>query len=327
MRRYACSALFGLLAIFAQAPAQAQSQAPSDYPNRAVKIIVPSSPGGGTDILGRVIAQHLSTALNGNFYVENRPGAGQMLGIEAVAHSPNDGYTLLMAASTLAINPVMYKAIKYDTVKDLAPISLVAGLPNVFIVGVDQPIKTLGDLIALAKAKPGQVTYASAGIGTSPHMGTELLKSMAGVEMTHVPFRGTTPGVTEVMAGRVTVSLANMLTAKPLIDSGKVRALAVTGRKRAQSAPDIPTVEEAGVKGYDAMQWYGLLAPAGTPPDIINRIQAEIAVALTKPDVRERLAADGAEPVGSTPDEFATLIKDELEKWAMVAKAAGIKPE
>jgi tripartite-type tricarboxylate transporter receptor subunit TctC len=250
-----------------------------------------------------------------------------MIGIEVVAHAPNDGYTLLMAASTLAINPVMYKNVKYDAVKDFSPITLVAGLPNIFIVAPEQPIKSIADLIALAKRKPGEVTYASAGIGTSPHMGSELLKSLAGIEMQHVPFRGTAPGVTEVMAGRVTVGLANLLTAKPLIEGGKLRALAVTGRTRAQTMPDVPTVEEAGVPGYDAMQWYGLLAPAGTPPAIVERIQAEVAAALKTPEVRERLSADGAEPVGNTPAEFATVIRDELDKWANVAKAAGIKPE
>ena len=301
--------------------------AQSDYPSRPVKILVPSSPGGGTDILARVLADYLSKSLNGQFFVENRPGAGQMIGIEVVAHAPNDGYTLLMAASTLAINPVMYKNVKYDAVKDFSPITLVAGLPNIFIVAPEQPIKSIADLIALAKRKPGEVTYASAGIGTSPHMGSELLKSLAGIEMQHVPFRGTAPGVTEVMAGRVTVGLANLLTAKPLIEGGKLRALAVTGRTRAQTLPDVPTVEEAGVPGYDAMQWYGLLAPAGTPPAIVERIQAEVAAALKTPEVRERLSADGAEPVGNTPAEFAAVIREELDKWAKVAKAAGIKPE
>ena len=321
MLRAIASLLIGLWVC--AAPVQAQS----DYPSRPVKILVPSSPGGGTDILARVLADYLSRSLNGQFFVENRPGAGQMIGIEVVAHAPNDGYTLLMAASTLAINPVMYKNVKYDAVKDFSPITLVAGLPNIFIVAPEQPIKSIADLIALAKQKPGEVTYASAGIGTSPHMGSELLKSLAGIEMQHVPFRGTAPGVTEVMAGRVTVGLANLLTAKPLIEGGKLRALAVTGRTRAQTLPDVPTVEQAGVPGYDAMQWYGLLAPAGTPPAVVNRIQAEVAAALKTPEVRERLSADGAEPVGNTPAEFAAVIREELDKWAKVAKAAGIKPE
>ena len=321
MLRAIASLLIGLWVC--AAPVRAQS----DYPSRPVKILVPSSPGGGTDILARVLADYLSKSLNGQFFVENRPGAGQMIGIEVVAHAPNDGYTLLMAASTLAINPVMYKNVKYDAVKDFSPITLVAGLPNIFIVAPEQPIKSIADLIALAKQKPGEVTYASAGIGTSPHMGSELLKSLAGIEMQHVPFRGTAPGVTEVMAGRVTVGLANLLTAKPLIEGGKLRALAVTGRTRAQTLPDVPTVEQAGVPGYDAMQWYGLLAPAGTPPAIVNRIQAEVAAALKTPEVRERLSADGAEPVGNTPAEFAAVIREELDKWAKVAKAAGIKPE
>jgi tripartite-type tricarboxylate transporter receptor subunit TctC len=321
MLRLIVSALVGLF--LAAAPAAAQS----DYPSRPVKILVPSSPGGGTDILARVLAEHLSRALKGQFYVENRPGAGQMIGIEVVAHSPNDGYTLLMAASTLSINPVLFKNVRYDTIKDFAPISLVASLSNVFVCSPDQPIKSIADLIALAKQKPFELTYASAGIGTSPHMGTELLMSMTGTKLTHVPFRGSGPMVTEIMTGRVTIGLPNMLTAKPQIDGGKLRALAVTGRTRTASLPDVPTVAEAGVPGYEAVQWYGLLAPAGTPQGIIDLIQAEVVAALKLPDVREKLAADGADPIGSTAAEFATVIKDELEKWGRVAKQGGIEPQ
>jgi tripartite-type tricarboxylate transporter receptor subunit TctC len=304
-----------------------QAAAQSDYPSRPVRIVVPSSPGGGTDILARVLADHLAKSMNGQFFVENRPGAGQMIGIESVARASADGYTLLMAASTLAINPAMYKKVSYDAVRDFAPITQVASLPNVLVVHPSLPVNSLAELIALAKQKPGQLTYASAGIGTSPHMGVELLKSMAGIDLVHVPFRGTGPAVTEVLSGRVPIGLPNTLSAKPLIDGGQFRALAVTGSKRAEGLPNIPTVAEAGVPAYEALQWYGLLAPAGTPADIVARLHKEVAQALNRPDVQERLATDGAEAVGSTPAAFAKQIRDELDKWAKVARDAKIEPQ
>jgi tripartite-type tricarboxylate transporter receptor subunit TctC len=304
-----------------------QAKAEANYPQRPVRIVVPSSPGGGTDILARMLADHLAKTLGGQFFVENRPGAGQSIGIEAVARSAPDGYTLLMAASTLALNPIMYKNIRYDAVRDFAPITQVASLPNVLLVHPALPVQTLADLITLAKLKPGELTYASAGVGTSPHMGVELLKHMAGIDLVHVPFRGTGPAVTEVLGGRIPIVLSNTLTAKSLIESGKLRALAVTGAKRAEGLPTIPTIAEAGVPGYEALQWYGLLAPAGTPPEIVSRLQLEIAQALRLPEVKARLASDGAEPVGSTSAEFSQFIKDELEKWTNVARIANIRPE
>jgi tripartite-type tricarboxylate transporter receptor subunit TctC len=301
--------------------------AQSDYPSRPVRILVPSSPGGGTDILARVLADHLSRSMGGQFFVENRPGAGQMIGIEAVARAAPDGYTLLMAASTLAINPAMYRKVSYDALRDFAPITQVAGLPNVLLVHPSLPVRTLQELIATAKEKPGHLTYASAGIGTSPHMGMELFKSMAAIDLVHVPFRGTGPAVTEMLSGRVPTGLSNTLTAIPHIEAGTLRALAVTGTRRAEALPKIPTIAEAGVPGYEALQWYGLLAPAGTPAAIVTRIAADVSAALRLPDVKERLAADGAEAVGSTPAAFAALIKEELDKWAKVARAAGIEPQ
>ena len=298
-----------------------------NYPNRPVRIVVPSSPGGGTDISARVIADHLGRAFKGQFFVENRPGAGQSIGIEVAARSEPDGYTLLMAASTLALNPIMYKNIKYDPVKDFAPISQVASIPNVVLVHPSVPAKTLKELIALAKSKPGELTYASAGIGTSPQMGMELLKHMAGVDIQHIPFRGSGPAVTETISGRVNITLASTLQAKPFVEGGQLRALAVTGSKRSESMPDVPTVAEAGVPGYEALQWYGLLAPAGTSVEIVIRLQAETAKALNAPDVKKRLADDGAESVGTTPAEFAKFIKDEIDKWSNIARVANIKPE
>jgi tripartite-type tricarboxylate transporter receptor subunit TctC len=304
-----------------------EGRAQTNYPQRPVRIVVPSSPGGGTDILARVLADHFSKTMGGQWFVENRPGAGQSIGIEAVARSAPDGYTLLMAASTLALNPIILKNVRFDPVRDFAPITQVASLPNVLLVHPSLPVQTLKDLIALAKQKPGELTYASAGIGTSPHMGMELLKSMAGINLVHVPFRGTGPAVTEVVGGHVPIVLSNTLTAKSLIDGGQLRALAVTGPKRAEGLPNIPTMAEAGVPNYEALQWYGLLAPAGTPPDIIARIHAEAAKALKLQDVKVRLASDGAEPVGSSPSAFADFIKLELEKWTNVARIANIRPE
>jgi tripartite-type tricarboxylate transporter receptor subunit TctC len=321
MLRCLLSVLAGLCLMVGSAVAQ------SDYPNRPVRIIVPSSPGGGTDILARVIADYLSRSMRGQFFVENRAGAGQMIGIEQVAHAEPDGYTLLVAASTLSLNPVMFKNVKYDPIKDFSPITQLAAVPNVLLVHPSLGVKTLQQLIALAKQKPGDLTYGSAGVATSPHMGVELLKSMAGINLTHIPFKGTSPAVTEALSGRVPIVLSNTLTAKPLIESGQLIALGVTGTRRAEGMAEIPTIAEAGVPGYDAMQWYGLLAPAGTPEPIVNRIQVEVAAALKTDEVTKRLATDGAEPVGNTPAEFGALIKNELVKWGEVAKAAGITPQ
>ena len=315
------SALLCLCAIACGALAQ------GDYPSRPVRIVVPSPPGGGTDIVGRVLAQHYSRAFGQSVFVENKPGAGNMIGIEAVARSAADGHTLLFVASTLALNSVLYKKVPYDPVRDFAPITLAATAPNVLVVHPAVPAKTLAELLALAKKKPGSLTYGSAGIGTSPHMCMELLKSMAGIDIVHVPYKGTAPAVTDVIGGQIAGMFANALTAKPHIDSGRVRALAVSGAKRFEALGDIPTVAEAGVPGYAAMQWYGLVVPSGTPPGIVVRLHAEATRALLTDEMKRKLAADGAEPVGSTPTEFARLIRDELEKWTRIAQAANIEPQ
>jgi tripartite-type tricarboxylate transporter receptor subunit TctC len=320
----AVASLLFAVPLLAQTPSTSSGRA---YPSKPVRFIVPSSAGGGTDIIARAIAQKLSEALGRQFVVENKPGAGQMIGIEAAARSPADGHTILMAASTLAINPVMYKKVPYDPLRDFAPITQAASLPNVLVVHPSVPVKSVAELIALAKAKPGQIAYASAGVGTSPQMSMELLKSLAGIDMLHVPYKGTTPGVVDLLAGQVSVMAPNVLTALPHIKAGKLRALAVTSGKRSEALPEVPTIAEAGVPGYESVQWYGVLAPAGTPREIVGRLHAEIAKALRAGDVRERLAADGAEPVGSSPEEFGAFIRAEIAKWAKVAKAAGIRPE
>ena len=314
--------LTGLAIVSFAAQAQAQG-----YPTRPVRIVVPSPPAGGTDIIARVLAQHFAKSMGQNFFVENRPGAGNMIGIESVARAAPDGYTLLMVPSTLALNSVLYKKVSYDPVRDFTPITLAATAPNVLIVHPAVPARTLAEFLALARQQPGKLTYGTPGVGTSPHMSMELLKSMAGVDIQHIPYRGTAPALTDVIGGRITAMFANALTAKPQVDAGSVRALAVSGPRSIAALPNVPPVADAGVPGYQAMQWYGLLAPAGTPPEIIARLNAEAVKALQTADMREKLALDGAEPVGGPSVAFARLIADELDKWRKVAKAANIQPQ
>ena len=316
---------FALLLIVLVTTARGVS-AETTWPAKPVKLVVPSSAGGGTDAVARVLAEQLSRTLGQQFYIENRAGAGNMIGIEAVAKSPPDGYTILVTASPLTINHLTYKNVAYDAERDFAPVSLLVTLPNILVVHPKVPAKTLAELIALAKAKPGVLNYGSAGVGTNPHFAMELLKSMAGIDMRHVPFRGAGPVINETMAGTVEVSIANMLTGKPQAEAGTLRGLAVTSRKRVDGLPDVPTMAEAGFPAYEASQWYGMLAPAGTPSEIIARLHAEVVNALAAPEVRQRLALDAADPVGNTPAEFAAFIRDEIKRWTAVAKTAGITP-
>ncbi len=302
-------------------------QAQTSYPTRTVRLIVPSSPGGGTDISARILAPQLTQFLGQQVIVENRPGAGTMIGGEAVARAAPDGYTLLMGISTLAINPAMYKKVPYDALKDLAPISQAVSLSNVLVIHPSLSSRNLKEFIAFAKARPGEINFASAGVGTSPHLSMELFLVLAKLKMLHVPYKGSGPGVTDLIAGHVPVMMPNMLSAQPHIKSGRLRALGVTGTKRAPGADDIPTIAEAGVPGYEAVQWYGVLAPAGTPGEIITKLHTGVVRALQNPEVNKRLTSDGAEAVGSSPAEFAVYIRSETEKWAKVIKTAGIQPE
>jgi tripartite-type tricarboxylate transporter receptor subunit TctC len=315
--------LLTLIAVFA-APDVASAQ---PWPSRPVRIVVPSPPAGGTDIIARVMAEHFSKVFKQQFFVENRPGAGNMLGIESVARAAPDGYTYLMTASTISLNSVLYKKVSYDPVKDFAPITLAATAANILIINPSVPANTLAELIALAKKQPGKLTYGTPGIGTSPHMSMELLKSMAGVDLQHIPYRGTVPALTDVMSGQITAMFSNALSAKPQIEAGKVRALGASTGKRSGTLPDVPTIAEAGVPGYEATQWYGFLAPAGTPPAIIAMIHAEAVKALNSTEMREKLAHDGAEPSPSTPEALAAHVRNEIEKWRKVAQAAGIEPQ
>jgi len=303
----------------------AVAQAPA-YPVKSVRLLVPSSPGGGTDILARVLAQKMSETFGQQFVVENRPGAGQVIGIEAVARSAPDGYTLLMAASAIVINEVLYAKPPYDTLRDFAPVTLGASLPNILVVHPALPVKSVRELIVLAKTRAGQLNYSSAGSGTSPHLSMELFRLMAGITLTHIPYKGSGPATVDLLAGQVQLSMPNVLTALPHIKGGKLRGLGVTSGKRATGLPDIPAIAET-LPGYEAIQWYGILAPAGTTRDIVGKLQAEIARILVLPEVKDRLAADGADAVGSRPDEFAAYIRAELAKWGKVVKTGSIKLE
>ena len=324
MLRIVLSVAIGAVVLTAEAQTKANAQS---WPQRPVRIVVPSPPAGGTDIVARVMADHFSKAFKQQFFVENRPGAGNMIGIESVARAANDGYTFLMTASTLSLNSVLYKKVSYDPIKDFAPITLAAKAPNVLIVNPSVPAKTLAEFIALAKKQPGKLTYGTPGIGTSPHMCMELFKSMAGVDLQHIPYRGTVPALTDVMSGQISGMFSTALSAKPQIEAGKVRAFGVSTATRSASMPDIPSIAEAGVPGYEAVQWYGFLAPAGTPAAIISQIHAESMKALNSAEMKEKLALDGAEPSPTSPEEFAALIRAEIEKWRKVTKAAGIEPQ
>ena len=298
-----------------------------NYPSHTIRLVVPSSPGGGTDIVGRMLAQKLSEQLGQQVVVDNRAGAGTIIGNDAVAKSAPDGYTLLMGLSTLAINPSMYAKLPYDALRDFAPISQSVAACNVLILHPSVPARTVTGLIALAKAKPGSLTFGSAGVGTNPHLSGELFKSLARIDMVHVPFKGSGQSVISQLAGEIAANFPSVPTAMPYIRAGRLRALGVTTLKRAQALPDVPSIAEAGLPGYEATQWFGLLAPAGTPRPIIDRLYQESSRALRTADMKERMTAEGLEVVGGTPEEFASYIRSETEKWTQVIKAAGIKPQ
>jgi tripartite-type tricarboxylate transporter receptor subunit TctC len=308
-------------------PAAAQG----NWPTRAVKIIVPFPAAGTTDILARAIAPELAKAFGQQFIVDNRAGAGGNVGTEIVARSPNDGYTLLMGTvGTHGINRALYAKLPYDPIKDFAPITMVAGVPNVMVVPAEKSktmgILTVADFIKYAKAHPGQLNMASSGNGTSIHLSGELFKSMTGTYMVHFPYRGSGPALLDLMSGTMDVMFDNLPSSLPQIRAGRLRALAVTSRQRSSALPDVPTIEEAaGLKGFDATSWFGLLAPAGTPPEIVNRIQQEVAKSFSSPAIKEKLVSQGAIPSGNTPAEFAKHIAAEHVKWAKVVKESGAK--
>jgi tripartite-type tricarboxylate transporter receptor subunit TctC len=325
-RRLALAAL-SLAGLALAVPASAQT----GWPNKPVRIVVPFAPGGTTDILARALAPELSKAFGQQFVVENRAGAGGNIGADAVAKSAPDGYTLLMGTvGTHGINKSLYTRMPFDPQRDFAPITLVAGVPNVMVMNAEKAnargINNVQDFIRYAKANPGKVNMASSGNGTSIHLAGELFKSMAGVYMTHFPYSGSGPALLGLLGGDMDVMFDNLPSSMPHIKAGKLKALAVTSAQRSAALPDVPTVEQAGgLKGFEASSWFGLLAPAGTPPDIVNRIQQETAKALNVPSIKERLLAQGAIPSGNSPAEFARLIDSEIKKWGAVVKASGAK--
>ncbi len=301
------------------------------WPTKPVRIVVPFAPGGTTDILARAVAPELSRAFGQSFVVENRAGAGGNLGADIVAKSAPDGYTLLMGTvGTHGINKSLYAKMPFDPQKDFAPITLVAGVPNVMIMNTEKAarlgINSVADFVKYAKANPGKLSMASSGNGTSIHLAGELFKSKNGIFMTHIPYRGSGPALLDMIGGNVDVMFDNLPSAMPQIKGGKLKAFAVTSAERSGAMPELPTVEEAGkLKGFEASSWFGLLAPAGTPPEIVSRIQQEVAKALATPAIKEKMLAQGAIPSGNTPQQFAQLIDSEITKWAQVVKVSGAK--
>ncbi len=306
--------------------AQAQS-----WPSKPVRMIVPFPPGGTTDIVARSLGAELQKMWQQPVVVENRPGAGGNIGAELVAKSPNDGYTLLMGTvGTHSINAALFaqsgNKMPFDPVKDFAPITLAAGVPNVMVVNSKIPVNSVNEFIAYAKARPGQLNMASSGNGTSIHLTGELFKTMTGTFMVHLPYRGSAPAMSDLLAGNTNVMFDNLPSALPHIKSGRLKALAVTSRVRSPALPDTPTIEEAAnLKGFDASSWFGLFAPAGTSRAIVDKIQADVSKALAVPEVRERFLAQGAQPGGTTPDQFAAFIRAETDKWAKVVKISNAK--
>lgn len=319
--------ILACLVAAAALPAAAAENA-NDYPSKPIRLVVPFTPGGSTDILARVIGQKLTEAWGKQVVIDNRPGAGGNIGVDLVAKSPADGYTLVMGhIGTFGVNPTLYPKLPYDPIKDFQPITLVALVPNMLSVNPALPAKSVKELVALAKAKPGTINFGSGGNGSAAHLAGEYFKLMTKTEITHIPYRGTSPAVTDLIAGQIQMMITGVPPTLTFAKSGKLRALAVATSKRLPLLPDLPTIAEAGVPGYEATQWYGVLAPAGTPKPIVAKLNAEMAKAIKGPDVREKLAADAAEPVGNSPDEFGAFIKKEIARWAPVVKASGARPE
>ncbi|MCI3953157.1 MAG: Uncharacterized protein K0R53_2655 [Burkholderiales bacterium] len=313
-------ALLALALLACSGYAQAQA-----YPTGPVRIVVPFPAGGGVDTTGRLIGQKLAEALGKPFVIDNRPGANGMIGSEIVATSPKDGYTLMVNGANFVTTPSLYSKVTYDPIKDFAPISLLSVAPNVLVVHPSLPAKSVKELIALAKARPGHVNFAGSGSGSTPHLAAELFNTLANVKMVHVPYRGTSPAIVGLMSGEASVMFMPTTNAVQLVQAGKLRALAVTSRTRLSALPALPTVAESGLKDYESSQWYGMLAPAGTPADVLNTLAAHAMKIMQAPDMKQRMTASGNVAVGSTRDAFATHLKTEFAKWAKVIKQSGAR--
>jgi tripartite-type tricarboxylate transporter receptor subunit TctC len=297
------------------------------YPAKTVRIVTPFAPGGGTDVFARILAQRLTEIYGQQFIVENRPGAGSTIGTEYVAKSAADGYTLLMTSASYAFNPGLYPKLRYDAVKDFAPVSLVVRVPHVIVVLPSFPAQTLRDLVSIARERPGEVLYASSGAGSAMHLAGALFAVVTKTKLTHVPYKGGPATATAVMGGEATTAFNTLETVLPLIRAKRLRPLAVSTRERSAALPDVPTAAEAGVKDYEAIGWFGLLAPAGTPTGIVEQLSGEIAKTMASPAMRERAMQEGATPVGTTPAEFGQFVRAEITKWTRIIKQAGITLE
>jgi tripartite-type tricarboxylate transporter receptor subunit TctC len=309
------------------AAVSAQTAVAPNYPVRSIRYIVPQGAGGSSDTLARVVTQKLSESLGQQVVTDNRPGATGNIGTEIAARAAPDGYTLLQVATSHATNPALSVKMPFDPIRDFAPVTLLSQSPNLWIVHPSLPAKNMRELIALAKARPSEINFSSSGTGSSQHLAGELLKSLARIDIVHIPYKGSPPALIDLLGGRVVLMCSTIAPAMPLVKSGKLRALAVTGLKRSAAAPEIPTVAESGLPGYEATAWQGVLAPAGTAREIIVRLNAELVRIINLPEVRKPLAEQGYEPAGNSPEQFADYIKSEIAKWTRVIKAAGIKAE
>jgi tripartite-type tricarboxylate transporter receptor subunit TctC len=322
-RRFAAMVAAGALTpVLPVLPAFAQA-----WPARVVRLVVPFTPGGGIDGVARIVGARLSEMWGQQVVVENKPGAGGNIASETVARATPDGYTMYITAAGLAINRYLFSSISYDPIADFAPVTLICSFPNMLVVPSASPLRSVADVVAEARRSPGKLTYASPGHGSSPHMSAELFKHMAKVDLVHVPYRGASPAYADLLAGRIDTNFAVMASGLPLVQSGQLRALGVTTAERVKAAPDLPTIAEAGVPGYDTSSWFAFFVPARTPPDIIRKMHADIVAVLAEAPIRAKLDQQGLIPIGSTPEELGAHLKSEMEKWAPVIKAAGIKVE
>jgi len=315
-------ALLTAVAVLASTACPAQK-----YPDRPVRVLVPFPAAGGTDILARLFLQKVSERLGANFVIDNRAGAGGTIGTEIVAKAPPDGYTILVCSSSHTINPSVYRKLGYDPIRDFAPVTMLASGPGLLVVHPSVPARNVKELIAFAKSKPGRLIYASAGNGTPPHLAAELFKSMAGIDMVHIPYKGNVPAFVDLISGAVQVSFPTITSGLPQVRAGKLRGLGVTSKERSSVMPEVPTIAESGLPGYESTTWYGMLAPAGTPATIVQTLHDQMVAVLKLEDIRERLLVQGLEPVGNTPAEFSSIIASELTKWRKVVAAAGMKAE
>jgi tripartite-type tricarboxylate transporter receptor subunit TctC len=313
--------------VIATATLSGAAMAQSDYPNRTIRLIVPASPGGGTDFTARLIAQRLSALLNQSVVVENRAGASGNIGAELVARAAPDGYSLVMPITSFPMNPSLFKKMPFDTERDFAPVALASVAPLYLVVNPSVPANSVAELIALAKAKPDALNYANSGRGTSAHLAGELFKRMAGIEMTSLPYKGGGPAVIDLIAGQVQVYFSTIPAAIAHVQTGKLRGLAVTSSKRVEQIPNVPTVAESGLPGFEVVGWFGIFAPAGTPAPIIGRLSTEINRILKEPQTRDQFAGHGLVPGGGTPEELGTFLKTELNRWGTLIRSIGINPE